>query len=562
MYSESGSHNFSLIYGEKMQKKTEKEPRIIVGVIILMFSNIIVKVIGVLFKIPLHNLLSDIGMSYFNTAYSIFTTLYLISTAGLPSAISIMVSKARAEGKNREVKRIFYTSLALFFVVGIIGTSIMLFGAGGLADIMGTPDAASAIMAISPTLFLICISSSVRGYFQGHQNMLPTAISEVIESLGKFAIGVLFGSMAVKNGKSLEICAAYAILGVAVGEAAGMLFLLCAKFLHKKDANPDFPESSREVSSPAKILKNLLIISIPIMLSAVALNLTSTVDMFTIVNVLSRRIPKEAAEEAYGNYTTLAVTLFHLPSALIQPISTSLTPAIAAARAANNEKKTAGTLGTSLKMTVMLSIPCAVGLAILSKPILGLLFSNADSVEKAAPLLTIIAPAVFFSAILTVTSAALQACGFQRKPIISMTCGIAVKATVSTLLMSSEKIGILGAPIGTLAGYFVMATLNFIFVLKYVGVKINILKLGAKPLLASALSSCVTVGVYRLIANANRPNVATVVSVISTAIVYFILLFVLKEFTKNDIMILPKGEKIYSLLCKAKLMKKEDEQIQ
>ena len=201
-----------------MQKNKAKEPRLIVGVIILMISNIIVKVIGVLFKIPLHDLLGDRGMSYFNIAYNLFTTLYLVSTAGLPTAISMMVSEARVKGKKAEVRRIFRTAVCLFFILGTIGTSIMLFGAGGLAKLMGSADASWAIMAISPTLFLICISSSIRGYFQGHQNMFPTACSEIIESAGKFILGIVLGTWAVRTGKSIEICAAYAIAGVAIGE--------------------------------------------------------------------------------------------------------------------------------------------------------------------------------------------------------------------------------------------------------------------------------------------------------------------------------------------------------
>lgn len=541
-----------------MQRKTAKEPRLIVGVIILLASNIIVKVIGVLFKIPLHNLLGDRGMSYFNVAYNLFTTLYLISTAGLPTAISLMVSEARIKGRKCEVKHIFYTSLVLFFILGIIGTSIMLFGSGGLAKIMGSPDSSLAIAAVSPTLFLICISSSIRGYFQGHQNMFPTAASEVIESIGKFALGILFGIWAVNSGKSIEICAAYAIAGVAIGEAAGMIFLICAKLLHRQDYSYTRIEDDGVISAPKKILANLLMISIPVMLSSVALNLTSTVDTFTIINILKKCITPEAAETAYGNYTTLAVTLFHLPSAFIYPISTSLAPALSAVRASGNKEKAEITLKASFKMTAIISVPCAIGMAIMSKPILGLLFKNSASVASAAPLLSILSPAIFFSAILTVTSAALQSYGHQNKPIISMVCGIITKLIVSCALMSVKSIGILGAPIGTLASYLVMAAVNFAFVIKYVGIQINIFKLIAKPLAASGIASVATVGAYMLIKNlSSRPNVATLASVFITVIIYFLLLFLLCEFRKSDIIMFPIGEKLYNFLCRIKLMKPE-----
>lgn len=538
-----------------MQKNKTKEPRLIVGVLVLMISNIIVKVIGVLFKIPLHDLLKDSGMGYFNAAYTLFTTLYLASTAGLPTAISMMVSEARVKGKRREIRRIFYTALSLFFVLGAVGTSIMLFGAKSLARLTGEPNTSWAIVAISPTLFLICIASSIRGYFQGHQNMIPTAGSEIIESVGKFALGIVLGSWAVKNGKSVEICAAYAIAGVAIGEACGLIFLVCAKVLHRRDDDymPDL--SDDEVSSPKKILRSLLSISVPVMLSSVALNLTGTIDSFTIVNIMGKHSSPEIANAAYGNYTTLAVTLFHLPSAFIYPISTSLAPALSAARVSENKAKERGVLNASMKMTVIISIPCAIGMAIMSKPILSLLFSSEASVASAAPLLSILSPAIFFSAILTVTSAALQACHKQRKPIISMLLGIVTKLIVSCTLMSIESIGILGAPIGTLASYFVMATINFIFVLKYVSSELNIFKLIIKPICASAISSVVTIFSYKIIKQAGHPTVATVVSIALTVVAYFVLLFATKNFEREDIMMLPKGEKIYNVLVKLHLMK-------
>ena len=325
--------------------------------------------------------------------------------------------------------------------------------------------------------------------------------------------------------------------------------------MHRQDYDYTLTEDDGKVSSTGKVLKNLLLISVPVMLSSVALNLTSTIDTFTIINIIKRNSSLEAAEIAYGNYTTLAVTLFHLPSAFIYPISTSLAPALSAARASGNKIKERSVVNASMKMTVIISIPCAIGMAIMSKPILSLLFSNEASVSSAAPLLSILSPAIFFSAILTVTSAALQACHKQRKPIISMLCGITAKAIVSCALMSIKSIGILGAPIGTLVSYFVMATVNFIFVLKYVSTEINILRLIVKPIGASAISSVVTILSYSIISRAGHATVATVVSIVLTVAAYFVLLFALKNFEREDIMMLPKGEKIYNALVKLHLMK-------
>lgn len=543
-----------------MRKKVT-EPRVAVGVIILMLSNIVVKVIGVLFKIPLRNLLGGEGMGYFDASYNIFTNLYLISTAGLPTAISIMVSRARKNGRKQEANRIFYASLTLFCLIGAFCTSVMFFGSDLLASWTGSPDAGTAIAVISPTLFLICISSVIRGYFQGHQNMLPTALSEVIESLGKFVIGIVMGTWAFGEGKSLEICAAYAIAGVAIGEAAGMILLIFAKLFFKPDYSYSGIADDGVTTPWLSVWEKLLKISVPIMISSVALNLTSTIDNFTIVNMMKSYVSDPSlAVSAYGNYSSLVFPLFHLPSAFIYPISTSIAPAISSDKTSDHEKKKiAETVTASIKMASVISVPCVFGMAILSKPILSLLFSDEAAINEFAPLLSIVSPAIFFSAILTVTSAILQARGYQKKPMISMACGIAVKAIVSVVLLGIPSVGIYGAPIGTMASYFVMAAINFAFVIKYVMPEINLFRIISKPLAASVAGSVITIFVYNLIRGFGRPNVGTLASVIATVIVYAIFLFLFREFTESDILILPKGKKIYDLLCKIKLMKRESD---
>ncbi|MBQ0010280.1 MAG: oligosaccharide flippase family protein [Ruminococcus sp.] len=303
----------------------KSEPRILSGVLVLTFSNILVKLLGLFFKIPLHAFLGDQGMGYFNIAYNIFVTLYMVSTAGLPIAISILVSRSRTLGRKREVRRIFYSALSVFLLLGVIGTSIMIFGAASLAEWMGSPNSYHCIMTVAPTLFFICISSAIRGYFQGHQNMVPTATSEVIEAIGKFAIGIALGKYAISKGYSLEIAAAYAIAGIGIGVAAGMIYLTAAKIIRGNDRGESSEIETTTCSSRKTILRQLISIAVPITISAVALNLTGIIDSFTIINRMSAYVTTEEAEAAYGNYSTLAVTLSHLPSALITPIASALT---------------------------------------------------------------------------------------------------------------------------------------------------------------------------------------------------------------------------------------------
>lgn len=552
-----------------MSIKRSASARMLSGVIVLMVSNIVVKILGLLCKVPLHNILHDQGMSYFNIAYSIFTTLYVVSTAGLPTAIAIMISGTQNNaGKKKQTERIFRVAFMLFFVLGIIGTSVMLFFSKQLAAMMGSELSRLCIMAISPTLFFVCLSSAIRGYFQGNQHMLPIAISEVMEAIGKFAIGIALGFYAVSIGKSIEIAAAYAIFGITIGVVVGMIFLVISKILYSssKVTQDDLSEETVELTSHGKILTQMLSIAAPITLSSLALNLTGIIDSFTIINCMKNFVNAEQAEIAYGNYSTLAVTMSHLPSAFITPIASSLTPALTAALVAFKASRNAEerkqrhevvfrVMYSCLKVAAIIAIPCAIGMSILAEPILHLLFNNEHSVRQAAPLLSILSIAVFFTAMLTITTSILQAHRLQYKPIISMGCGIIVKIIMNNILISNPAIGVYGAPIGTLTAYFVMAFINFCFVIKCVGIKPAFIKNFGKPLIAAIMSSLVTIATYGAIKRTGYPNIATVISIMATAIIYFVLLFVFQTFTEQDIKILPKGDWICKKMKKMHLLK-------
>lgn len=549
-----------------MEIKKSTGPRLISGVIVLTVSNLVVKLLGLFCKIPLHGILQDQGMGYFNIAYNIFTTLYLISTAGLPTAITIMISRTPHDGaRKKQVERIFRVALTVFFILGIIGSSIMFFFAEQLAKLMDSEASYLCIMAISPTLFFICISSAIRGYFQGHQNMVPTAVSEIAEAIGKFAIGIALGYFAISRGESIEVAAGYAIAGITIGVAMGMLFLIGSKILYNsRHKNVQLESDDAGVlSTRREILHQMLIIALPITISSVALNLTGIIDTFSIINSMSLYTAKEIAETAYGNYSTLAVTMAHLPSAFIQPIASSLTPALTASLIAvktakteqeKKQKKLASdkVMHSCLKFAAIISIPCAIGMSLLSKPILSMLFSNPESVKNAAPLLSILSIGVFFTAMLTITTSILQAHKLQKKPIISMFCGIVVKLILNLVLIRNPSVGIYGAPIGTVACYFTMAVVNFFFVIKYVGIQINFIKNFIKPFVATILASMVTIATYWLVGLRFGDTIATCAAILMTIITYFILLFLLRTFQRSDIIILPKGEKLYQFLSRHK----------
>ncbi len=527
------------------------------GVLILTISNLIVKAIGLMFKIPMNHIVGDEGMGYYNEAYTIYTFLYMVSTAGLPTAISIMVADSRAAGKIRQVKRIFRVSLALFFVIGIVGMLVMLLGAGPLSTMIGAENTKYCIMAIAPTLFFICISSALRGYFQGYQSMFPTAVSQLIEAVCKLGVGITLALYAIRMDLPIYIAAAYAAVGLTIGAGLGMMFLTFAKLFFKEqqyDAEYVAVSGVDETMLPGRtLLKKLVIIALPITISASVMSLTNLIDAAIVQQLLqSTGLTQVAATSLYGNYTSLAVPMFNLPPVLIYPISYSIVPLLSAARKKGDHQRCRLVMESSMRVAMLIGIPCGLGLAALSRPILDL-FYKANSVELAAPLLTLLAPSTAFICILSVTNAILQANGHERKPLISMLTGACVKIVTNYFLI--QVIGMKGTPISTFLCYLTVTVMNLYFVYKYVGVMPKLSGLFGKPLVASIACAATAFFSWELIAGFISGKLATIAAICLAGLVYLVLIFLLRGVSGEDVKLLPKGEKIYGLLNKLKLVR-------
>ena len=296
------------------------------GVIALTVANILVKVIGVFFKIPLQHMIGDEGMGYFNSAYTIYTLFFMISTAGLPVAVSILVSESRAKGNAARVKRIFRVVILTFLAIGTVGMLLMFFCSRGFASLIKNEASYYCIMAIAPTIFFICASSALRGYFQGFQRMYPTSVSEVIEALGKVLIGILAARFAISRGYSLPVVAAYAIFGVTIGVALGMVYMVLAKIICERRGKLSMLTEEAidsDTESGGRLLAKLVKIALPVTLTASVSSLTSMLDLGIMMRRLqsSGLMNAERANAFYGNYTTLAVPMFNLPPVLIYPMS-------------------------------------------------------------------------------------------------------------------------------------------------------------------------------------------------------------------------------------------------
>ena len=530
------------------------------GVIILTIANILIKVLGMAFKIPLVNLIGSTGMGYFNKAYTIYTWLYMISTGGIPVAISIIISDCRAKGRYIELSKVYKIAMRLLAAIGFLGTAAMIITAIVLKQANGN-NVYLCMIGIAPTLFFICIASAMRGYFQGYQNMLPTALSELVEALGKLILGLLFANYAINVcGYSVEnephIVAAFAISGVTVGVLLGMALMFLCKILFKV-RSLDLAEPSFECESTKKLCKKIITLAIPITISSSVMSLASLIDSTVVCWILQYicHMTELEATTVYGNYSGYAVPLFNMPPALIYPISYSIVPVIASAVSEKDAGKKTSVTISSFKIAALIATPSALGLSVLAKPILMLLYSNRpDEVNQASPLLSILAFSVFCLGILTIGTSTLQACGYERKPIISMGVGAVVKILTSLILV--PFMGIYGAPVGSFLCYMTATVLNMYFVVKYCGVRPKIYTTFIKPLFASLVCAAAAFGSYELISNfRGTGKLTTLASIVIAVFVYAVAVFLTRSVSRDDILLLPKGQKIANLLTRLKLIK-------
>lgn len=528
------------------------------GVVVLTVANLLVKAIGLLFKIPMNKVVGDTGMGYYTSAYTIYTFFYMISTSGLPIAVSILISESRTKGQLRQIKKIFRTTVALFFAIGLVGMLAMIFGADSFASMLKASPTSACIMAIAPTLFFICISSALRGYFQGFQQMVPTAVSELIEALCKLAVGIVLALYAIDQNYPIHIVAAYAAFGLTIGAGLGMIFLCISKLLFKETRyTAEFVEIagvSDETTPTSKILARLVKVALPITISASVMSLTNMIDMVIVQRLLQETgMSQLEATTVYGNYTTLAVPMFNLPPVLVYPISAAIIPLLSVAHSQGDKKRTRTIMESALRVAVLIGVPCAFGMSALARPILSLFFRVESSVEMAYPLLRLLAPSSLFVCILSITNAILQACGKERKPVISMLCGAVVKVVSNYFLI--QIIGMRGTPISTFLCYLTVTCINFRFVSKYADIVPNIRRVFLRPFICGLLCAATALGSYALVSRFTGNTVSTLVAIACAGIVYLFLIFFTGAVVAEDVRLLPKGDKISAALGRAHLLR-------
>lgn len=555
-------------------KETPQKNTFFGGVAILAVGIAVVKVIGAFYKIPIANILGDEGNGHFSNAYIVYNLLLMISTAGLPIALSKTIAEANTFGLRNQVNRTFRVALTAFLVLGFVSFVVMFQMAEPLARLQGDALAAVAVRALAPACFFVCIISAFRGYAQGHENMVPTSVSQIIEASGKLLIGVALAWYFMKVNAGTEVAAAGAIFGVTAGAGIALLFLISNHYKHRirgQVESHDVPDSS------GKILKRLLIIAVPITIGASVVPITSWLDTFQVQNILRDVMGTQGPEvykaagqidpvvAAFGSYQK-AFNVFNLPSSFMVALTACIIPAISACHAKQDVLGTRAISESSLRIGTLLALPAGIGLTALAAPIMRLLYADTDH-SVADPCMMVFGIASVFVCLMFICNSILQASGFVNLPIIAMTVGCVAKLLVNNALVRIPAIGIVGAPIGTLICYMLVSGIELLIIKRIMPEPPRYGQIFIRPLIASLVMGAGAWATYGLTAKilVNIPSfkvvtdgvaalsgmgnaLATLFAMLVAVVIYAVLIVYLRAISREDLALMPKGDKIAALL--------------
>lgn len=529
---------------------------------ILALAGVIVRLIGAIYRIPLVGLIGTYGIGLYSQIFPAYSLLLTLSTAGIPGAISKMVSERLVHDDDRNARRVFRVSLLVLVGIGVVSTAVMTLGSAQIAVMIGhSKDSVAmlqpSVIAIAPALLLVAMITAFRGYFQGYQNMTPTAVSQVWEQLIKFFPGFLLVSFMAQAG--VQYGASGAMWGVTMAEAVALVYLILVYALKRRTEGHG---SRRQAEAYRAIAKQLLALALPMLVGALFLPLSSLLDTIIVKGrLLYLSYPDKTATILLGLLSGIVAILVNVPSVISLSLSTSLIPSIADSQERGDNAAVARKTWVGLKMTTLVSMPCAVGMAVLARPIIVLLFDHGnafDSPEQitiTAELLAVSALSVILLSIVQSTNGALQGIGRVKVPMYSLAAGAIVKVILNYVLVGIPQLNIHGAPIGTIALYGLSAGINLYFVRRYTGVRLHPMALIVRPGLACAGMGAAAWIVQWGLRGPLGANFATVVAIVAAVPVYLAFSLLLGAVGREELLFFPKGERLAAGLKRLHLLK-------
>ena len=539
-------------------KKLEKKDGFMKGVLVLMLSQVLIKLLGLVSKIFLTNKegFGDIGNGIYGSGYQIYAMLLTISSIGVPNAIAKIISEKVALEDYKGAHRIFRIALVTFGLIGFVGTLILFFGADAISKMIQVTEARLSLQLLSPSITFVTIAAVLRGYFNGLDKVSVTAKSQSLEQIFKTVITIAAVELiGISSNLDTTLMAAGANLATTLSVILSFLYILMYYRNFKQVIQPKIITSVQHKNERIKtIVKRILVVSIPITLSAIMSTLSKIVDIVTVVRGLKRFLPEQEAKAQYGILSGKVDTLATLPLSFNIAFATALVPSVSTLITKNDTRTASKRISFSLLVTMLLGLPCTFGMIVFAKPIIELLFPNATAGEF---LLQIFSLTIIFAVLMQTTNGALQGLGKIKVPAITSFIGVMIKLILNIILVPNPKFGVNGAAIASVVNNFFAFFLSFIVLKKTIKLELNFKKFILKPIIATIGMCACSYFLYTILIGIIIPKLATIISLIFAVLIYIILVIILKILEKEELYMIPYGMKLIKILEKVGVYTKE-----
>lgn len=513
---------------------TNKSKSIIGGMTVLGLAGVICKLVGVLYSIPLTWMIGTNGLGVYQAVFPAYNLLLTISSAGLPVAVSRLVARSLAKDDPRGAKTVFKTALYLLLFVGSIATIIMLAGSNLLAVASDQLSSKIGFQVIAPCVVIVCVLSAFRGFMQGQQNMVPTAVSQLIEQVGKVFLALPMAYYGSKLG--IEYGAAGALLGTTIVEGIALMYMVILYMQRSRSfaALPQLTTDKQETSTG--IAKQLMTISLPITIGACIVPLSQYIDSTMLVGrLISTGMDEMTAGSVYGLFSGTVIRIINIPTALALAVSMSLVPAISSAKALNDHSAVVRQTELGMRFAFLIGFPCSIGMSVLSEPLMRFFYQGSiaeDQLILGGELLSMSGLTIVLFTVVQATTSVLQGLGKQRIPMYTLIAGVVCKIILNYVLIAIPEINIHGAPIASLVCYTVSMVPNLYYMLKYTESKMNWTGWIVRPGIATAAMGIVVWGLRELLPG-NR--LTLLLEVAAGVAVYAVAALAVKAVTKEDL---------------------------
>lgn len=534
---------------------------------ILAMASMIVRVIGLLYRAPLTAIIGDEGNGYYGTAYNIYTIILMVSSYSMPSAISKLMAQKLAVGEYRNANRVFRCALMYGVLVGLVGSGLLFFGARFLV-----PDVAVCVLQIfAPTVFLFGILGSMRGYFQARGSMVPTSVSQILEQLANAVVSIAAAWLLMQTAVGADPTrrAQLGAMGSALGTGAGVLIaLLFMVFCFRRSKEGRKAEILSDATGKEEkyriFLRDTILVITPFMLSGVIMNLTTSLNQTIYMRMLIdlKGAGETATTTLYGIFSNKAVVISNIPISIATAVSSAIIPGISAAYARRDETGARRQVGNAIRITSIIAIPSAVGLAVLARPITMLMFPQMESLELASSLLSLLAVTVIFYSISTITNAALQSIGRMNLPLVSAGIALVVQTVVLVLLLRFTDLDVRALVLVSILYSVMIFAVNQYYLRRFLGIRQDVRRDYLQPLVCAALMGAAAKAVYYLVSMAAEPMrnlpkgfyfhnlAATAAALLAAVLVYGYTMVRSGTIRRKDLLSMPKGQWLVRLMEK------------